>query len=1035
MSFHGLFIGIDRYASPHINWLTYAGRDAVAFHALFTDSFGTGAVLLTDNAATRSAIEGEFNKLASCDEEDVVVIAFSGHGSPTHELVTYDADIADLSSTCIPLDLLTEWFSRIPARRLLCILDCCFSGGMGAKVLRMESTPRTLISADKLLDQLSGDGRLIITASTATEPAWENARLGHGLLTYYLLQALQGAEAVVQSGKISVYRLLEHVTQQVIAKSAQMGKPQNPTVRGSIDGDLTWPVFCPGPEYLKAFPEHALTAVTPDIQSLAPYGFPPGLLAAWAKSIPSLNQLQVDAINSYGLLRGSHLVVSAPTSSGKTMIGELAALKGALQRNRSFFLLPLRALVNDKHQQFGRTYGGFGVKTIRATGEITDDIPSLMRGQYDICLMTYEKFTVLALGSPHILDQVSTVVVDEVQMIADESRGTNLEFLLTLLRMRRREGIEPQIIALSAVIGDTNGLERWLGARLLRRNERPIPLNEGILRADGTFRFVDSDGHEQTTPAYIQRQWGKGSSQDWIIPLARKLVAEGKQVIVFRETRGEARGCALYLARALGLPPAQEALDALPTGDPSAASNDLRAAVSAGVAFHTADLDREERLVIEEQFRAPGSLLRVIAATTTLAMGVNTPAEAVIIAGLEHPGSKPYSVAEYKNIAGRAGRQGYAQEGSSFLLALSPQEEYHAWNRYVRGTPEDLISRFLAKGTDPHSLIVRVLVAAQRSAHRGLNAEDIVEFLEGSFGAFQAQQVTHNWTWDRAQLLAALSKLQGHNLIEKDEQGGYRLTPLGRLAGEGGVQIESMTRLVGALARVSPESINDQTLITAVQLTTELDDVIFPLNKKSTQKEPYAWPVELQRQGVLPSVISALARATTEQHQPTLRAKKAVACLLWMTDWPLSKIESVLTQFGGALGGAAGPIRSVTSRSCDLLPTVTRVAELIHPGLDLADRRERLLARLEVGVPASLTELATGVGTRLTRGEYHRLLKDGFSSIETIENNSDEALLACLGNGRLAKEKLAMIRQIVKAYREQQTFATSTVPVLPTYES
>jgi len=119
-------------------------------------------------------------------------------------------------------------------------------------------------------------------------------------------------------------------------------------------------------------------------------------------------------------------------------------------------------LVNDKHQQFVHTYGDYGVRVIRATGEVTDDIPALMRGQYDLCLLTYEKFTALILGNPFLLDQVGTIVVDEVQMIADESRGVNLEFLLTLLRLRRKRGIEPQLIALSAVIGDSNGLEDGL---------------------------------------------------------------------------------------------------------------------------------------------------------------------------------------------------------------------------------------------------------------------------------------------------------------------------------------------------------------------------------------------------------------------------------------------------------------------------------------------------------------------------------------------------------------------------------------------
>src|SRR5262249_2256508 len=161
-------------------------------------------------------------------------------------------------------------------------------------------------------------------------------------------------------------------------------------------------------------------------------------------------------------------------------------------------------------------------------------------------------------------------------------------------------------------------------------------------------------------------------------------------VIVFRETKGEARGCANYLAEALRLPPAQVALDALPGTDLSLASAVLRETLRRGVAFHNSDLDRDERLVIEENFRAPGSTIRVIAATTTLAMGVNTPAEAVVIAGLMHPGDQPYSVAEYKNIVGRAGRLGFTDHGTSYLLATDPLEVHNSWIRYVKGTPEDL---------------------------------------------------------------------------------------------------------------------------------------------------------------------------------------------------------------------------------------------------------------------------------------------------------------------------------------------------------
>jgi len=81
MAFKGLFLGIDRYASAEINWLSCATRDATALHALFTDTFGGDTTLLADAQATVTAIRDSFEQLAASDPDDIVVIAFSGHGT------------------------------------------------------------------------------------------------------------------------------------------------------------------------------------------------------------------------------------------------------------------------------------------------------------------------------------------------------------------------------------------------------------------------------------------------------------------------------------------------------------------------------------------------------------------------------------------------------------------------------------------------------------------------------------------------------------------------------------------------------------------------------------------------------------------------------------------------------------------------------------------------------------------------------------------------------------------------------------------
>lgn len=1031
MAFRGLFIGIDRYASQDIDELICARRDAMALEALFSDTLGGESSLLTDESATREGLEAEFGRLARCDPEDTVVIAFSGHGSETHELVTHDADLADLSGSAVPLDILQEWFARIPAKRLVLFLDCCFSGGIGAKVLRVDTKPRSIESTEARLAQLAGEGRIILTASAATEPAYENRRFGHGFLTHYLLEALRGAEEVANAGKISLYRLIEHVTNRVKAAALQGGKQQNPTMRGSIDGGIEWPVFVAGDKYRAAFPERVPAAISSDLTSLTGAGFPEGLITAWAGAIPSLNGLQIAAINEFGVLDGENLVVSAPTSSGKTMVGELAALRSVIDRKRALFLLPLKALVADKRRYFEKVYGAFGIRTVEATGE-TDDISPLLKGRYDIGLLTYEKFAAIALTFPHVLAQVGVIVIDEAQMIADRGRGANLEFILTLIRMRRHEGIEPQIIALSAVIGDTNGLEQWLGARLLRRTERPVPLDEGLLLGNGFFRFIDpASGMEKAEGPLIQPMFGKGSSQDLIIPLVRKLVSEGKQVIVFRETKGEARGCANYLAAALGLPPAVDALAQLPGGDPSQASTDLRSALGHGVAFHNADLEREERRIVEEEFRRTDSGLRVIAATTTLAMGINTPASSVVIAGLNHPGDEPYSVVEYKNLVGRAGRLGYAEKGASYLLALDPRAEHDLWSRYVTAAPEDLVSRFLDGETDARSLIIRVLVAARRAAGEGVPSEEIIEFLESSFGAFQARRAHTGWQWDRSDLLAALADLEHHQLVQKNASGAYELTKLGRLAGESAAEVGSIVALVDCLGTLRPDEISDPVLITAAQATVEVDEVLFPINKKSTQKEPQLWPNELRGQGVPGQVLNALYRGIAEEHQSTLRAKKAVACLLFVSGRAMNDIERIMTQFGGGFGGAAGPIRSVASRTCDLVPVAARVAEILHHTLDLGDRIRRLAIRLTYGVPSAAVELAQAIGADLLRGDYCRLAAASLCEPEQINAASNDQILVCVDKD---KRKLAQVRDAAERIATQRAAATPpTEPVLEPY--
>lgn len=408
-------------------------------------------------------------------------------------------------------------------------------------------------------------------------------------------------------------------------------------------------------------------------------------------------------------------------------------------------------------------------------------------------------------------------------------------------------------------------------------------------------------------------------------------------------------------------------------------------------------------MAIEEHFRSPDHPLQVIVATTTLAMGVNTPASTVVIVGLRHPLDQPYTVAEYKNMVGRAGRLGFTERGRSIIVAPDFRQEHEAWNEYVLARAEDLQSRFL--DADPRGLILRVLATSgQVAGSPKMTAADLVSFLEGSFSAFQQRQRGGGWLWTEQTLAGHVAELARHGLILADAGQRYELTPLGRLAGESGIAVESVLRIVGVLRHLPAAMLDDYTLVALTQLTEELDEVYFPLNKKSKRKEPAAWFGSLQQHRVHHAVTQALQYNAMSGHQPTLRAKKAAGCFLWMDGRGRQEIERILMQFAPTQA-AAGPVNSVVNRTLDMLPTVIRVAEVLHDA-DLSERESQLMLRLQIGLPATLVPIAMQLGTDLSRPQYLAVHRAGLTTSAAITSAEPDQLLALLDGDKELRQRL-----------------------------
>jgi replicative superfamily II helicase len=1007
----GLFVGIDHYSSDY-NSLRFAKRDATALAALLDDNSDARSTLLLDEDATKERMLTELRHLAEIStDEDFVVIGFSGHGVPGGALAMHDSTPDNLVETTLSLDDLATSIRRVRARVLLLVLDCCFSGHAADKVLSMRQDEFTSrdgsLAATKKLDDLRRDGYAVIAASGRNQRAFENQQLRHGLLSYYLIEGLRGNPDAVDGGKLYLFKLAHFVSQGINRhRKGAPSRTQDLILSGPMM-NVALPILVPGPRYRATADATRPNRVTGAISSLQPYGIPEPVLRAWKGTIRKLNGVQVDAVNDGGLLEGFNVLVNAPTSSGKTMVGELAAMRAVAEGRKAVFLSPMRAMVHEQYEKFRRLYGTLGYRVVRATGEIRDQISELMSGRFDFAVLTYEKYIGLLTGRPDLLG-ASVLVLDEIQSLALPERGPRLEILLTRLRIREGADQSPQIVGLSAALGEGELLARWLRANLVTGTHRSVPLVEGVLSPDGLYRYRDQHDAEGADPMLEpDENAGFDRYDEWAARVVGKLVAERQQAIVFRASRAAARGFAERLANTLGLPSAPMAVDALANQDGGRTTDLLRACLARGAAFHIADLTAQERLIVEKSF-ADGEV-KVLVATTTLAQGVNLPADTVIFPELEHAAAQgPYTVAEYKNMAGRAGREGHTPLGRAIILARGPADAERKWQRYVLGTPEDV--RSALPGTSAHSVILAALTEPVPGGRRR-SGTDIGRFLAATFAAHESRAKGWADPFPRAEVGQLVSELVARGFLLGTPGGvdelpsGLRLTELGNIAVRSALGVDSIALIEDALASVPAERINRATLICAAQLTHELADQRFNRLPARSHREQGHLTDRLRRYGPAEEVLTRLMAESHRSGVSIGRARQALACLMWTEGIGLGGIERAINnQAKKTRPDTLGPVQHAIQRTAAVIRTVIDIALYIHGGADLGDLPDVLPHQLELGIRADLVPIAWHVGTTLDRSVYVRLARNGLGSPATLLAAEPDLLLDCVnGDPELAR--------------------------------
>ena len=194
----------------------------------------------------------------------------------------------------------------------------------------------------------------------------------------------------------------------------------------------------------------------------------------------NLTPIQEKSVNS-GLFEGRSILACAPTASGKTLIASMA-IANTLGKGKALYVVPLKALAKEKFNEYQSLLETTVYMPIISTGDIDSDSEYLSK--YDLLILTSEKLDSLLRHKVSWLNEVKLVVVDEIHLLNDSSRGPTLEIILTLLKNL----IKPQIIGLSATIGNPKELAEWLEAELIIDYWRPVELKQGI-HTNGETKF------------------------------------------------------------------------------------------------------------------------------------------------------------------------------------------------------------------------------------------------------------------------------------------------------------------------------------------------------------------------------------------------------------------------------------------------------------------------------------------------------------------------------------------------------------------
>ncbi|KAL0965703.1 hypothetical protein UPYG_G00284640 [Umbra pygmaea] len=543
-----------------------------------------------------------------------------------------------------------------------------------------------------------------------------------------------------------------------------------------------------------SFALEAIELVSKETTDLGPFfGLPTKVkeLICNLKGIQDLYEWQKTCLNLDSVQQRRNLIYSLPTSGGKTLVAEILILKELLCRKKdALFILPYISLVQEKV----RGLASFGMELDFMVEEYAGSKgrfpPVKRRGRRSLYIATIEKAHSLvnSLIEAKRLDNVGLVVVDELHMLGDGSRGAIIEMTLAKVIYISKS---TQIIGMSATLGNVQDIQKFLRAENYSNDFRPIELKEYVKLKDSIYEV---DTKEEECFKFSRLLNFKYSSamqkmdQDHIVALVAEVIPS-QSCLVFCPTKKNCENVAAMICKYLKNEfiqhkQAEKAvlLEALKSSGNGLLCPVLRRTVPYGLAYHHSGLTSEERKLVEEAYSS--GVLCLLACTSTLAAGINLPARRVIL-------RSPYVAADflkrsqYKQMVGRAGRAGIDTHGESILIIQDKDKDLA---KKLVSSPMEICKSNLMhdNGKGVLSLVLSLI---------GLNVtnnlQKIRDFMNGTLLSVQEKQLCLDKNlWDVTQECVELLKEKGLVTASTEPKDGtLQVTKLGRATYKGSVDL------------------------------------------------------------------------------------------------------------------------------------------------------------------------------------------------------------------------------------------------------